>query len=53
MIGIAHGMPFEMEQFGLFHVSLHIDVKADTNKEGGPQVTVASKNQYGHMFFVL
>jgi hypothetical protein len=25
MVGIARGMPFELEQLGLFHVSLHID----------------------------
>jgi hypothetical protein len=24
MVGIAYGMPFELEQFGLFHVSMHI-----------------------------
>jgi hypothetical protein len=34
MVGIAYGMPFELEQFGLFHVSMHIDTSTDTNKEG-------------------
>jgi hypothetical protein len=34
MVGIACGMPFELEQFGLFHASMHIDATADsTNKE--------------------
>jgi hypothetical protein len=31
MVGIAYGMPFDLEQFGLFHVSMHIDAKADSN----------------------
>ncbi len=53
MVGIAYGMPYELEQFGLFHVSLHIDATADTNKEGRPLVTVTSKDSYGRMFFVL
>jgi hypothetical protein len=53
MVGIAYGMPFELEQFGLFHVSLHIDATADTNVEGRPFVTVTSKDSYGRMFFVL
>jgi hypothetical protein len=43
MVGIVYGMPFELEQFGLFHVSLHIDATADSNKEGCPLVTVTSK----------
>jgi hypothetical protein len=33
MVGIANGMPFELEQFELFHVSMHIDATADSNKE--------------------
>lgn len=53
MVGIAYGMPFELEQYGLFHVSLHIDATADTNIEGRPFVTVTSKDSYGHMLFVL
>jgi hypothetical protein len=53
MVGIAYGMPFELEQFGIFHVSMHIDATADSNKEGRPLVTVTSKDLYGHMFFVL
>ena len=53
MVGIAYGMPFELEQFGLFHVSMHIDATADSNKEGRPLVTVTSKDSYGRMFFVL
>jgi hypothetical protein len=32
MVGIAYAMPFELEQFGLFHVSMHIDATADSNK---------------------
>ena len=53
MVGIAQGMHFELEQFGLFHVSFHIDATLDTNKEGRPLVTVTSKDSYGRMFFVL
>ena len=34
MVSIAYGMPFELKQFGLFHVALHIDAIADTNIEG-------------------
>jgi hypothetical protein len=48
MAGIAYRMPFELEQSGLFHISLHIDARLDTNKEGWP-----SKDSSGHMFFVL
>ena len=44
MVGIAYGMPFELEQFGLFHVSLHIDATADTMKEAWPLVNVTSKD---------
>jgi hypothetical protein len=44
MVGIAYAMPFELEQFGLFHVSMHIDATADSNKEGRPLVTVTSKD---------
>jgi hypothetical protein len=53
MVGIAYAMPFELDQFALFHVSLHIDATSDTNKEGRPLVTVTSKDSYGRMFFVL
>jgi hypothetical protein len=53
MVGIAYGMPFEIKQFGLFHVSLHIDATFNTNKEGRLLVTVTSKDSYGRMFFVL
>ena len=53
MVGIAYGMPFELKQFELFHVSMHIDATADSNKEGRPLVTVTSKDSFGHMFFVL
>jgi hypothetical protein len=41
MVGIAYGgMPFELEQFGLFHVSMHIEDTTDTssNKEVHPLV---------------
>jgi hypothetical protein len=40
MIAIGYGMSFELLQFSLFHVLLHIDTTSDTNKEGGPFVTV-------------
>jgi hypothetical protein len=53
MVAIAYGMPFELAQFALFHVSLHIDATSDTNKEGRPFVTVTSKDSFGKMFFVL
>jgi hypothetical protein len=53
MVGIAYGMPFELEQFGLFHVSMHIDATTDSNNEGRPLVTVTSKDSFGRMFFVL
>ena len=53
MVGIAYAMPFELDQFGLFHVTLHIDATSDTNKEGRPLVTVTSKDSFGRMFFVL
>ena len=36
MVGIAYAMPFELDQFALFHVSLHIDATSDNNKEGWP-----------------
>jgi hypothetical protein len=52
-VGIAYGVPFELEQFGLFHVSMHIDATADSNKEGRPLVTVTSNEADGHMFFVI
>jgi len=32
MVCVTYGMPYGLEQFGLFHVSLHIDVTANTNK---------------------
>jgi hypothetical protein len=53
MVGIAYAMPFELEQFGLFHVSMHIDATTDSNKECRPLVTVTSKDSYGRMFIVL
>jgi hypothetical protein len=54
MVGIAYSMPFEIKQFGLFHVSLHIDATFNTIKEGRPLVsTVTSKDSYGRMFFAL
>jgi hypothetical protein len=49
MVGIAYGMPYELEQFGLFHVSMHIDATSDSNKEERPLVTVTSKDSYGHI----
>ena len=53
MVGIAYAMPFEIKQFELFHVCMHIDATADSNKEGRPLVTVSSKDSYGKMFIVL
>ncbi len=53
MVGIAYAMPFEVRQFQLFNVCLHIDATADSNKEGRPLVTVSSKDSYGKMFIVL
>jgi hypothetical protein len=53
MVGIAYAMPFEIQQFDLFHVCMHIDATADSNKEGRPLVTVSSKDSYGKMFIVL
>ncbi len=44
MVGIAYAMPFEVRQFQLFNVCLHIDATADSNKEGRPLVTVSSKD---------
>jgi hypothetical protein len=53
MVAIAYGMPFELSQFGLFHVSLHIDATSDTNKEGRPFVTVTSKDTYGKTIYSM
>jgi hypothetical protein len=53
MVGIAYAMPYEVRQFRLFNVCLHIDTTADSNKEGRPLVTVSSKDSYGKMFIVL
>jgi hypothetical protein len=46
-------MPYEVQQFHLFDVYLHIDATADSNKEGRPLVTLSSKDSYGKMFIVL
>jgi predicted cupin superfamily sugar epimerase len=32
MVGIAFAMPFEIQQFELLHVCMHIDVTPDSNK---------------------
>jgi hypothetical protein len=53
MVGIAYAMPYEVKQFHLFNVCLHIDATADSNKEGRPLVTVSSKDSYGKMFIAL
>jgi sensor c-di-GMP phosphodiesterase-like protein len=53
MVSIAYAMPFELQQFNLFHVCLHIDATADSNKEGRPLVTLSSKDSYGKMFLIL
>jgi hypothetical protein len=52
-VGIAYGMPYELQQFVLFHISMHIDATTDSNKEERSLETVTSKDSYGHMFFVL
>jgi hypothetical protein len=53
MVGIAYAMPYEVKQFHLFNVCLHIDATANSNKKGRPLVTVSSKDSYGKMFIVL
>ena len=53
MVGIAYAMPFEVRQFQLFNVCLHIDATAESNKESRPLVTVSSKDSYGQHFIVL
>ena len=53
MIGIAWVLPFELRQFRLFHVVLHIDATAKSNKEGWPLVTVTSKDSRNRMFTIL
>jgi hypothetical protein len=53
MVGITYAMPYEVRQFHLCNVCLHIDATADSNKEGCPLVTVSSKDSYGKMFIVL
>jgi hypothetical protein len=53
MVGIVYAMPYEVKQFQLFNVCLHIDATAASNKEGRPLVTVSSKDSYGKMFMVL
>jgi hypothetical protein len=47
MVGIAYGMPFELDQFGLFHVSMHIDATTYSNNGGHPLVTLTSKDSNG------
>jgi hypothetical protein len=53
MVGIAYAMPYEVQQFQLFNVCLHIDATADSNKEGRPLVTISSKDSYGKMSIIL
>jgi hypothetical protein len=53
MVGIAYAMPYEVRQFQLSNVCLHIDATADSNKEGRPLVTISSKYSYGKMFIDL
>jgi hypothetical protein len=53
MVDVAFAMPFEIQQFKLFHVCCHIDATGDTNKEGHPFVTLTSKDAYGKLFIVL
>jgi hypothetical protein len=36
IVAIAYGMPFELAQFALFHVLLHINTTSDTNKKDHP-----------------
>jgi hypothetical protein len=53
MVDIASAMPFEIQQFKLFHICCHIDATGDTNKEGRPLVTLTSKDAYDKMLIVL
>jgi hypothetical protein len=53
VVAITNGMSFELAQFSLCHVSLHIDAMSDTNKEGCHFVTVTSKDSYGKNVSVL
>jgi hypothetical protein len=52
MTGIAYAMPYEVRQFQLFHVCMHIDATADSNKEGHPLVIVSSKDACSNMFII-
>lgn len=53
MVSVAYDMSFKLEQFEVFHVSMHIDATANTNKEDHPLIIITSKDSYGKMFFVL
>jgi hypothetical protein len=50
---IAYAMPYEVRQFQLLIVYLHIDATADSNKEGWPLVTISLKDSYGKMCIVI
>jgi hypothetical protein len=53
MVGIAYAMPFELQQFDIFHVCMHSNATADSNKEGHPLVILSSKDLYGKLFLIL
>jgi hypothetical protein len=53
MVGLAFAVPFEIRQFELFHVCLHIDATSDSNKEGRPLVTLSSKDSYGNVTGIM
>jgi hypothetical protein len=54
MLGIAYDMLFELQQLYLFHVFMHIDATADSNKEGHCLlVTLSSKDLYRNIFLIL
>ena len=53
VVSLAYVTPFELRQFKLFHLVLHIDATADTNNEGRPLLTVTAKDSNGKMFTVL
>ncbi len=55
MVGIVYGMPFELDQFGLFHVSMHIDATANSYNEGHPLVKSGNRHFKGFQwqFFII
>ena len=53
MVSIAYASPFQIQHFNLFPEVLHIDVTADTNKEGRPLCTITTKDSNDKFFIVL